>query len=191
MLPVVSAVELIYRDICKPRPQTPKPEPQPKEHTELTQEDVAKILAAERSATPEQLQYIIDHVHEFDLSTYQRDKIALQMTIAIAAKLRQARGVREDPTSELLRSMGILETPFGLLYGAERFAAELKSGTKAIMDCRTHRPPLCRCWLASRDWLYCIRQGFDQRSPEAYAAIKVWHALGDIEALERTKGAAR
>jgi hypothetical protein len=182
---MISAVELIYRDICKPQPAKPKVEVVQPEKPGCTRADVDRILAFELSATPEELQSILDRAKEFELSTWQRDKIALQMTIAMAAKLRQSQGVREDSTSLLFRSMGILQTPAGLLYGAERFAAELKAGAKAIMACRNHRPPLCRCWLASRDWLYAVRETYGQRSPESYAALKVWNALEEIELAGR------
>ncbi len=103
------------------------------------------------------------------------------MTFTMSAKMREAQGVREDPTSLLLRSMGVLETPVGLLYGVERFVAQLRAGTKAITDCTDHHPPKCSCWRSQRDWLHSTRERFGERSPESYAALRVWNALEEIE----------
>lgn len=184
---LISAVELIYRNLRKPVPAKPEPVTEtPQLH--ITSEDVNKILSHERSATPEELQFIIDHAKQFGLSVFQRDRLGVDMTITMSAKMREAQGVKEDPLSLLLRSMGVLETPAGLLYNVERFVSQLRAGTKAIMECRDHRPPSCACWRSQRDWLYEVRVNHGEGSPECYAALRVWNKLEEIELTARRSG---
>ena len=64
---------------------------------ELTKTDVNQILARTRGATPDELQYIIDHAKELSLTDRQRDQLACDLSIVIAARARQVNGRRENP----------------------------------------------------------------------------------------------
>jgi len=183
----ISATEKIYREISKPSPRAAQPtrNTETTKTVELKQDDVDAILRHSRSATMEELQCILAHPKEFSLSPWQRDEIRLMLSIAVAAKSRQARGIREDRTPQFLASFGIVTTPVGLLHNPEWFAAELRAGTQAIASCRNHQPPLCQCWRQSRHRLYNARQIYDDKSPEAWAALQAWELLEEIELSSR------
>ena len=115
---MISAVERIYREVSQPASvsanqtlQTHKETPQ----TTLTREDVDAILAHKRAGTPEELQYALNHAKDFGLIAWQRDRLAVQLTIAIAARTRAAHGIR-DANSFLYDTLRVAETPYGTLY---------------------------------------------------------------------------
>lgn len=177
---MIRVLDAIYSSIAQPSPARPKPEPK-SSTPRVTGEDVDAILAYQRSGTPEELQQILERDREFGLSTWQRNKLGLALSIAVAAKFRQGQGECEDATSPFLRSIGAQETPAGLLFDAKRFPAELKRGIEGIMACRRHKPTRCQCWRDSRDRLYAIREHWGERSPEAWGAVRVWEILEDLE----------
>jgi hypothetical protein len=61
----------------------------------------------------------------------------------------------------------------------------MRSGSKAIAECRRHMPPHCSCWRDAREALWHIRSSFPERSPEAFAAMQVWESLEDLEFSSR------
>jgi hypothetical protein len=62
---------------------------------------------------------------------------------------------------------------------------ELQAETKGIAACRRHTTPQCACWKSARESLYTIRESFGARSPESWAALRVWEALEEIELSSR------
>jgi hypothetical protein len=52
------------------------------QETALTQADVDAFLQHKKLATPNELTYISEHAKEFNLTTWQRNEIALQLTVS-------------------------------------------------------------------------------------------------------------
>jgi hypothetical protein len=185
--PYVLPVELIYRELARSKPEETKPtsiaEVEP-----LNRDDVTAIIARKRAATPEELQDIISRAKELELTTGEREQIALDLSIFSAQLARQANGKREDPSSRLIYYLGYAITPFGLLPELAWYQNELHAGTKAVAACRRHQPPQCSCWRSSRESLYSILESFGQRSPESWAALRIWEALEEIELSSRPRG---
>ncbi|MGB8064326.1 MAG: hypothetical protein WCF26_20730, partial [Candidatus Sulfotelmatobacter sp.] len=183
----VNAAELIYRSLSQPKPQEAKPARVKEEanKSELTRDDVTAIIARQRSATPEQLQYVIEHAKEFRLTTGERNELALQSTIAAAERARRVPGKRHDLSAQFIYDLGYALTPFGLLHERAWFEKELQSATQAIAACRRHITPYCSCWKQARENLYDIRASFGERSPESWAAIRIWEALEEMELASR------
>ena len=185
MSPLVSAVERLYQEISQASvpPQPAQKTEQPTEPT-LTRADVDAIVQYKRGATPQQLQYILDHAADFQLQAWQRDKISLQLTVAIAAKIRAAHGIR-DANPFLYNTLRVVETPYGLLHDREWAENLLKQGTRAIWQCKNHRPPRCNCWRPVRDVLWDVRVAYGDKSPESWVALRIWQTLEDLETASR------
>jgi hypothetical protein len=177
----ITPTERVYRDLSNPEPLKPAKNAPAKE-PEITRAEVEEIMARRRSASPEILQYVLDNSKKFELTSYDREKLGLDLSIAVAAKMRAARGIHANPSAEFLSSvLGVEETPMGLLSEAQWFREELRVASKEITSCRQHKPPRCTCWAASRGRLYAVRQACGDRSPEGYTALKLWTALEDLE----------
>jgi hypothetical protein len=184
--PYLLPVELIYRELAGPKPQGPKPasvEAPPA--IELTRADVDQIIHRKRAATPEELQEIIARAKDYKLTDGERNQIACDLTIAMSQRARQMNGRREDPSGKLIHDLGYAQTPFGLLADRAWYQNQLQAATKAIAACRRHLPPQCSCWREARASLYSIRESFGERSPESWAALRVWAALEEIELSSR------
>ena len=146
----ISTTERIYRELSAPEPVKPEKEA-PAKAPEITRADVDDILSRKRSASAEQLQNIIANSKRFGLTSYQRDRLGLDLSIGIAAQMREARGIHEDPTAQFFSTvLDVEETVFGLLYNSQWFKDELRLGSKQIAECRQHKPPRCACWSSSR-----------------------------------------
>jgi hypothetical protein len=182
----ISAVTRIYREVSQP--QKPKPAPLAENeapHIVLSQADVDAILQHKRIATPGELQFIIDHPKEVTLATWQKNEIALQFTIAMAQKARESHGIKHDPNAEFLYSLGLAETPYGLLHDGAAFEQLFKASTESICACRRHTPPRCSCWRDTRDVLWNIGFTHGEKLPEAFAARRIWEALEELETVSR------
>lgn len=181
----VPAVELIYRALAQPK--APETKPTPATHTakktELTRSDVDEILQHKRAATAAELEQIIGSAKDYKLTQSEREQLSLALTIQVA-QARQSNGRREDPSARLIYDLGYALTPFGLLAERAWFERELQAGTKAIAACKRHSPP-CSCWNQARENLYDIRASFGERSPESWAAIRIWEALEEMELASR------
>ena len=153
----------------------------------LTRSDVDSIIHRQRSATPEELQEIIARADELRITSGERNQLGVDLSICVAQRARQVSGRREDPSSKLIHDLGYAQTPFGLLADFAWYQKELQTATKAIAACRRHLPPQCACWGEARASLYSIRESFGERSPESWAALRVWEALGEIELSSRPK----
>jgi hypothetical protein len=166
--PYLLPVELVYRELARPKPQEPKPasvEAPPA--IELTRADVDQILHRKRLATAEELQEIIARAKDYKLTDGERNQLGVDLSICVAQRARQISGRREDPSSKLIHDLGYALTPFGLLAERAWFQNELQTATKAITVCRRHVPPECPCWKEARENLYSVRASFGERSPES------------------------
>jgi hypothetical protein len=179
---VPAIIERMYRDLASHK--SPQPQPARVDTTvkkiELTRADVVAILQRKRSASPEELQHILDHGKELGVSEWERSQISVDMTIAMAQRARQGNGRRVDASAEFIaKVLNLVETPWGLL--ARSFVDDLlRDGSRNISRCRLHRPPNCDCWSAQRALLYQASAG-GERSPEGFAATRIRAALEELE----------
>lgn len=182
----IPPVEKIYRELSQPQPPRAKPAgiKEEAEQIALTKAQVDDVLHRRRSASPEELQHIIDHSQEYGLSDWQRNRIAVDVTVDMAQRARNVSGRRENPAAEFLsKVMGYLETPVGLIDRS--FVADmLLVGSDNIQRCRNHRPPRCSCWNSQRAILWeAISQG--EKSPEGWAGVRLLEALEELELATR------
>jgi len=153
ILPAV--VERMYRDLAHFKPSRPPAQvtAEAKQIT-LARDDVTAILLRTRSPSAEQLQQILSRERELMLTNTQREQIALDLSLLLAHRFRQANGPRDNPTDEFIsKVLGYSETPFGLV---ERgwVNAELRAGSTAILRCKNHKPPDCACSSSVRATLW-------------------------------------
>ena len=113
----IPAVELIYRELARPKSPEAKPErvnEEPK-RAALTRDDVAAILSRRRDANEDELQQIISNANEYKLTPCERNQLSVDLTIQMA-HARQNNGRREDPSARFIdKVLGLVETEFGLL----------------------------------------------------------------------------
>jgi hypothetical protein len=184
--PYLLPVEVVYRQIAEPKPPKPaRVDEQPTKAEPLTRDDVNAFIERKRHASPEQLEYIIDNAKEFSLTQGERNQLGVDLTIAMSEQARNINGKRDDPNARLIHSLGYADTPFGLLPERGWFEKQLQIATQAIAACRRHSPPRCSCWRDAREALYTVGASFGERSPESWAAIRVWEALEEIELASR------
>jgi hypothetical protein len=178
-------VEVIYRQLAEPRPQEAKRICVDAPAIKLSRDDVTAIITRKRSATADELQDIIANAKAYKLTTGERNQLCLDLSICVAQRARQVNGKREDASARFVSDLGYAQTPFGLLAERAWFQNELQTGTKAIAACRRHLPPECACWREARENLYNIRASYGEKSPESWAALRVWEALEQIEQSSR------
>jgi hypothetical protein len=186
MTEFMSPVERLYRDIAAPKPQ-PKPAQVAEKKAELTRADVDAIIRRTRSASPEELQHILDNAKRFALTSWERQQISVDLTIAMAARARAVNGRRDDPSAEFVsRVLGLTETPHGFI---ERVWVheQMRAGAEAIQRCRNHRPPRCQCWSAVRAILW--QASASEKTPEAWAAQRIYDLLEELELGSRPERA--
>jgi hypothetical protein len=176
---------MIYRALSQPKPQEAQPASVEAPTINLTRAAVDAIIQRKRTTTPDELQFIIDHAKELKLTPGEKNQLSVDLTCAMSQRARQVEGRRDDPNSKLIHDLGYACTPFGLLHERAWFQNELQTGTKAIAACRRHLPPECSCWREARENLYNIRASYGEKSPESWAALRVWEALGEIEMSSR------
>ena len=186
----LSLVEVIYREIAQPRP-TPQPAhvPAPEKQIPFTRVDVNAIIGRTRSASIDELEYVISHSKEFRLSEGERDQLCCDLTIVAAQHARQGNGRRIDGNAEFIsKILGLVETPFGLV--ARSFVDDLlRGGSKSISRCRLHRPTYCDCWSTQRALLFQASAN-GEKSPEGWAATRVRAALQELELASRPERSA-
>jgi hypothetical protein len=186
----ITPVERIYRDLARPKAPGPKPGSEATKKAELSRDDVSAILQRKRSASPEQLQQILNDTRKYRLTQCERDQLSLDLTIAIA-HARQNNGKREDPNARFVAQvLGLLETPFGLI---ERSFVDdlLCAGSQNIARCKRHQPPKCQCWSAQRAILWQAQSANGEKSPEAWAARRIYDALEELELASRSDRSVR
>jgi hypothetical protein len=183
--PYLLPVELIYRALAAPAAPEIKPARNDDVKKAVTREDVDAIIQRKRTGRPDELQFIIEHGKELKLTPGERNQLGTDLTLAMSQRARQVEGRRDDPSSKLIHDLGYAITPHGLLYERAWYQRELQTATKAIAACRRHLPPECSCWKEARANLYSIRESHGEKSPESWAALRVWEALGEIELSSR------
>src|SRR5260370_963990 len=181
---IPEVVDRMYRDLaCFKRLHQHAHVTAEAKKAELTKADVDAIIRRTRGASAEELQQIISREKEFSLTNTQREQVAIDLTIVMAHRARQANGP-DHPTDEFIaKVLGYSETPYGLIE-REWVNAQLHAGSQAILRCKYHRPPECRCWAATRAMLW---QGSanGEKTPEAWAASRIYSFLEELERASR------
>jgi hypothetical protein len=183
---IPEVIERLYRDLASPKP--PQPQPARVDTTakkiELTRADVDQIIQRTRGASPDELQYLIDNGSGYRLTPGERNQLGVDLSIIVAQRARQINGRREDPNAQFIAQvLGYAETPWGLIE-REWIDAQLRAGSQAIQRCRSHKPPVCQCWSASRAILWQARANGD-KTPEGWAAARICAFLEELELASR------
>ena len=184
----ITPLELAYRSISSPSPpaqQTIAATAKAKGPSEPTRADVDLILQHRRNATIEELQSILDNHRQYHLSDGQRNQISTDLTITAAAARARAEHRSDDNSQFMLHRLGYAETPVGLLAHRVYYESLFKSGSAAISRCCNHKPPKCECWRNVRDALWGIQSHYGARSPEAFAATRIYSSLEELEVATR------
>jgi hypothetical protein len=179
-------IELIYRELSQPSSPEPAPRPMTAPSIRLNRSDVDAILTHKRDATIEELEYIIEHAKELSLATSQRNQIGVELSIALANRSRR----KSDVSAEFLYSLGVIETPRGLLHDRAWVQREMRAGAHAIASCKFHKPPRCQCWRSARERLWSIQDYYGSDSPEAWAAERLWTMFEELELASRPERTA-
>src|ERR1700733_8897589 len=180
----LTPVERIYRELACPKAPSVKPGPEPAKKAELSYDDVSAVLQRKSSASAEQLQQILSDDRKYKLSRSERDQLSLGLTIAIA-QARQNNGKPDDPNARFISQvLGLLDTPFGL-FERSFVDDQLRTGSENIAKCKHHQPPRCHCWSAQREILWHAQTSNGEKSPEAWAARRIYEALEDLELSSR------
>jgi hypothetical protein len=181
----MDAVERIYRQISLPSPPVTiahvRVEPK---KIELTRADVDAIIQRTRIASAGELQHIIDHAKELRLSDGEKNQLSVDLTMQIA-HARQRNGRRDDPNERFIaETLGLITTPFGLV---ERSFIDglLRDGARNIARCKRHKPPGCECWSGQRALLWQAQSAHGDKSPEGFAATRVYASLEELETASR------
>jgi hypothetical protein len=187
---MLTATERIFRELHAPAPAKPAPKiadvkPVPPLPINLDWHDVQAIIKKKREATLAELEFLIQNHKQFSLTNWQLDEIRLRMTLAVVSR---ANPRRSDPTADFIyNTLHAVETPVGLLQNCEWVQREMKAGAEAIANCKYHRPPRCSCWRTGRERLWYIQDGFGARSPEGWAATRLWEAFAEYEQAARSE----
>jgi hypothetical protein len=184
----LTSTERLYLDIRQPVPAKPAPPKVAELAAPLHLEpwDVDAIVRKKRSASADELQYVIDHAKRFCLTTRQRDEIGVRLTLAV---VNRARPTLDPTTIFLYESLHVIQTPAGLLQDCEWIQREMKAGASAISNCRWHRPPRCECWRSARERLWQIQDRCGSKSPEGWATERLWGMFEEMEQAERPQRA--
>jgi hypothetical protein len=182
----IPAVELIYREIARPKPPEPKPAHVDEvRNRNIERADVDAILRRERLGTSEELEHIITNAKEYKLTFGEKNQLSVDLTVAIARRARQVNGRQQDPNTRfIVQTLGLLPTPFGLV-DRQFVEAQLQTGAQAITRCRNHRPPKCQCWSGQREILWQAQSAHGERSPEGWAATRIYESLEELESAAR------
>jgi hypothetical protein len=128
------------------------------------------------------LEWIIQHETEFDLRTWERNQLGDQLSLALIRKARPA----SDSTAQFISTtLDAVETPAGLLHNRSWVQRELQAGAEAIAACRNHRPPRCACWRSARERLWYFQDYYGGKSPESWAATRLWELFEQMEQAAR------
>jgi hypothetical protein len=179
----ISATEKIYRELSQPKPPQPKPTHAAAElkPITLTKDDATAIIQRKRTASPEELQYLLDHAKELQIDTWARDQLGVDLTVLMASKRRGS--FRNDPAAQFVsQTLGLIDTPRGLI-GRAWVHEQMRAGAEAIQRCRNHRPPACQCWSASRATLWQAQA--TPNSPESWVAERIYSFLEQLELASR------
>lgn len=149
----IPAVEVIYRELARPKTPETKPAVAATTKPALTRDDVVAFLSRQRVATPSELAHIVGNAKEYRLTDSERNQLSVDLTIFMAHE-RQNHGRREHPSDRFVAHvLGLLDTPYGMI---ERSFIDdlLRTGAENIQRCKRHEPPLCACWASQRAILW-------------------------------------
>ena len=185
---MLTATERIFRELHEPSPSKPAAKPTPATAPiALDWTEVQAILARKRDATAEELNYIISNAKQFFLSSWQRNDIAVRLTLALANRGR----AKPDPNLEFIHNtLHVIDTPAGSLQDFEWVQREMQAGSLAIASCKRHRPPRCQCWREARERLWRIQDRFGSNSPESWATERLWVIFEEMENASRPERTA-
>ena len=182
----ITAIERIYHEVRQPSRPLPTPKPSATATAiHLERADIEAILTHKREATIDELQFIVEHAKELCLSTGQRNQIGVTLSVALANRARRS----ADPTTEFLYTLGVIETPRGLLHDRTWVQREMRAGAQAIASCKCHKPPRCHCWRSAREQIWSIQDEFGSDSPEGWAAERLWQMFEEMENASRPERA--
>jgi hypothetical protein len=183
--PYISATERIYLELSRPEAPQPKPASVAAEKPELTRADVDAIIQRTRTASPQELQHIIDHAKDYRLTEGARNQIGCDLSILMAQRARNMNERRDDPGARFIsQTLGLLPTPFGLV--ARSFIDDLlRDGARNISRRKRHQPPNCGCWSGQRAILWQAQSDHGNKSPESWAAARICEVLEDLEFSSR------
>jgi hypothetical protein len=185
--PHLTPVELIYRKLSQPSPPQPaRVSQEPKLQPELTRDEVDAIIQRKRSATPEQLQAIIDRAQHYRLSTWQRNQLGVDIGVALAAKAR-GRPNSDSVFKSSSTTFWIMPTRHSECWPtAASSRISLSVARKEFHAAgQTHHPPRGACWAPQRQMLWHVQSVYGDRSPEAYVGGRIWEALEEMEVAAR------
>lgn len=183
---IITAIERIYHEVRQPSRPLPTPKPSATATAiHLERADIEAILTDKREATIDELQFIVEHAKELCLSTGQRNQIGVSLSMALANRSRR----KPDASAEFLYTLGVVETPRGLLHDRGWVQQEMRAGAQAIASCKLHRPPRCQCWRSARERIWRIQDCCGSDSPEAWAAEQMWNMFEEMELASRPERA--
>ena len=183
-MPLIPAVELIYRELARPRSPDPTPAHAKLAATkaELTRDDINEILMRRRGGSASELEQIINNAKQYNLTPGEKNQLSVDLTIQVA-HARQSNGKRDNPSERFIAQvLGLVETPQGLI-AREWVDGLLRDGARNIARCKRHQPP-CECWSSQRAILWQARAN-GEKTPEAWAASRIYQALEDLELSSR------
>jgi len=183
----VTPLERLYRQISTPslprEPNAAAPVAAEPKKIELTRADVDSIIQRTRAASAAELEFILSNAAALRLTLGEKNQLSVDFTMQIA-HARKGNGRRDDPNARFIaQTLGLFETPFGLV---ERSFVDgpLRDGARNIARCKRHQPPRCACWSSQRAILWQAQANGD-KSPESWAAVRVYEALEDLELSSR------
>jgi hypothetical protein len=184
----ISATEKIFMELSQ-RPEAPQPKPssaaaEPKKIAP-TRADVNELIQRQRVGTPQELEAILANARALRLTDGERQQLSVDVTIAMAQRARQVNNRRDDPGARFIaQTLGLLPTPFGLVE-REFIEGLLRDGARNIARCKRHQPPRCECWSSQRAILWQAQSVHGDKSPQSWAAVRVYQALEDLELSSR------
>jgi hypothetical protein len=179
----IPAVDVIYRELARPKTPETKPAVAATTKPALPRNNVNAFLSRQRQGSPAELEYIVSNAKKFALTPSEKNQLSVDLTIAMA-NARQGHGRREHPSERFIAQvLGLLDTPYGLI---ERSFIEdlLRTGADNIQRCKRHEPPLCVCWASQRAILWQATAN-GEKSPEGWAATRIYSALEELETTTR------
>ncbi len=181
----ITPIERAYREASEPKPSQPVRKPTQPASIHLEWADVVAILQNKRSASPEELQYIIDRANVLHLTARHRNELSVRLTVAIASRDQPPL----NPHAALFAELDVAETPVGLLHHRSWFDREMQNAAQAIAACPRHTPPRCNCWREARARLWFVQDRYGPKSPEAFTATRIYETLEEMELASRPERA--
>jgi hypothetical protein len=139
------------------------------------------LIQRERVGTPVELEAILANAKDLRLTPGERNQIGFDLSIFVAHRARQIEGRRDDPNERFIaETLGLISTPawFGRARVGRWTATRRRSD---IARCPRHKPPGCGCWSSQRAILWQVQSAHGDKSPEGFAAAKIYASLEELE----------